>query len=116
MHAPRDGGVVPCADGLGDDRIEAHEHAHPEDGHGKEIQVAEGHGGQCSGAEVPHHEGVHHAHEHHADLNDDDGHRKRQQRPQLVTGGEERRWRMGTGRKGRMRPVGFEPTTLSLEG
>ncbi len=64
--------MVAGANRLSHDRVERHEHAHPENGYAEEVEIPQSDGGEGLGIEVSHHDGVHHTHGHHTHLHHND--------------------------------------------
>ena len=72
------------AEGLGDERIEAHHGADADHRDGEEDAVGKPHRAEGGGTQPPHHRGVHHAHESDACLRARDRHGEPQQLAQLA--------------------------------
>jgi hypothetical protein len=80
------GRMVPGAHRLGYHGVQGEQHAHAEDGHGEEVDVAEGHRGQSRGRHASYHQRVHHPHHHEANLDRHDGQGEPGQRSELPAG------------------------------
>ena len=89
LDSARHRGIVAGADGLGHDRVQHHQRAHPEYAETEEVEVAQRHRRQRHGGDVSDEDGVHHAHQHHPDLDEHDGRGQPQHGTQILPPGQE---------------------------